>query len=93
MLPLNATAPRAVAELIKRTPLTPGKIEFVWRAAVGPAIARVTHVTLDTHGVLVVRTPDRHWAGEIRRSAVFITTRINALLGETVIKDIRTHHA
>jgi predicted nucleic acid-binding Zn ribbon protein len=93
MLPINAAARAALAGLIKDTPLSPGKIEFVWRAAVGAPIARVTRVRLDADGALHVESQDKRWAVEIRRSAPLISARLNALLGAGVIKDIKVHHA
>lgn len=93
MLPLNATAQRAIARLVKDTPLSSGKVQFVWRVAVGAAIARVTRVQLDGDGVLVVQSDDRRWAQEIRRSAPLILARLNSLLGEGAIKQIKAHHA
>lgn len=93
MQPLNATVPRALAQLLKDTPLSPGKVEFAWRAAVGPALARATRVRLAAGGVLDVETPDRQWAIEVRRSSGLIGARLNALLGNGVITRIRTHHA
>lgn len=93
MLPINATARRAVAALIKQAPLSPGKVEFAWRASVGPAIARVTRVRLESDGVLVVSTDDRRWADEVRRSAVLIGARLDALLGEGIVRHIKAHHA
>ena len=93
MLPLNATAPRVIADLIKSTPLSAGKIEFVWRASVGPALSRVTRVRLGSDGVLYVQADDRRWISEIRRSTTIIAARLNTLLGEEVVKQIKAQHA
>jgi predicted nucleic acid-binding Zn ribbon protein len=93
MIPLNATAHRVVAELLRAAPLTPGKVEFAWRAAVGPALARVTRVRLDESGALDVDVLDVRWAPEIRRSSPLIVSRLGILLGADTVKQIRTHHA
>lgn len=93
MLPLNATAHRVVSEIVKNAPLSPGKVEFAWRAAVGPAVARATRVRLGADGVLDVQAAGEAWAVEVRRSANLIGARLAALLGDGVITRIRAHHA
>ena len=37
--PLNSAIPGALAELLRDAPLSPGKVSFAWRAAVGPALS------------------------------------------------------
>ena len=93
MQSINATTHGALAKLLRNTPLTAGKMEFAWKASVGPAIARATHVRLDRDGVLIVQTRDPRWAIEVRRSAPLIVARLNSLLGDGVVKQIRAHHA
>jgi predicted nucleic acid-binding Zn ribbon protein len=93
MQSINATTHGALAKLLRNTPLTPGKTEFAWRAAVGPAMARATHVRLDGDGVLRVETRDPRWAIEVRRSSSLIVARLNSLLGDGVVKQIKAHHA
>jgi len=79
--------PEALADVLRRAPLTPEKVAFSWRTAVGPAVDKVTAVELD-NGVLYVRARDAAWQREIERSAALIRSRLDALLGERVVRRI-----
>ena len=83
----NDCVPTVVAKLLQRQPLTHAKVAFAWRAAVGPAVARTTDVSL-RHGTIEVRASDPHWRREIARSADLIADRLAALLGRNVVKRI-----
>jgi predicted nucleic acid-binding Zn ribbon protein len=87
MLPLTAAIPRALAELLRGTPLSPGKVEFAWKASVGPALQRVTAVRLE-QGILLVDSQSAQWANEVRRSSKIILRRMQTLLGDEAIKEI-----
>jgi hypothetical protein len=76
--------PGALAEVLRRAPLTPEKVAFSWRTAVGPAVDRVTTVELHD-GVLYVRARDAAWRREIERSAALIRVRLDGLLGDRVV--------
>jgi hypothetical protein len=80
--------PDALATVLRRAPLTPEKIAFSWRTAVGPAVDKVTSVALH-NGVLHVRTRDATWQREIERSAALIRSRLESLLGEDVVRYIK----
>lgn len=80
MKPLSHAAPAALAELLRSTPMSPGKIEFAWNTVVGSAIARATAIRLEGD-VLLVDTASGQWAREIARSAPLIVTRMQAFLG------------
>ena len=85
MLPLTSALPGALAALLRDTPLSPGKVSFAWRAAVGPALERETSVRL-IDGTLVVDAASRLWAREVTRSSPIILRRLQSLLGsETVV--------
>ena len=87
MQPIAHAIPRALAELLRGSPLSPGKVEFAWKAAVGPGMERVTSVRLEGHVLLVeARTPA--WTAEVRRSSRIILQRMQTLLGEDVIQEI-----
>jgi hypothetical protein len=79
--------PDALAAVLRRAPLTPEKVAFSWRAAVGPAVDKVTSVELH-NGVLHVRTKDATWQREVERSAALIRSRLDSLLGERVVRYI-----
>ena len=79
--------PGALVELLRGTPLSPGKVGFAWRTAVGPAVERVTSVQLAGR-VLVVETSGPQWAREVTRSADVILTRLQTLLGRETVTSI-----
>jgi hypothetical protein len=80
--------PAVLAEVIRKAPLCPEKVDFAWRSAVGAAVARVTTVRLDANGVLHVRAADAPWAREVKRSSRLIASRLAALLGADTVKKI-----
>jgi predicted nucleic acid-binding Zn ribbon protein len=85
--PLNSALPGALAELLRGTPLSPGKVSFAWRAAVGPALERETSVRLEG-GTLIVDAASRQWAREVRRSSSIILARLQKLLGADAVSEI-----
>ncbi len=87
MRPLNSALPGALAELLKDAPLSPGKVAFAWRAAVGPALERETSVRLD-NGTLIVDAASAQWAREVRRSSSIILNRLQNLLGAHAVTSI-----
>jgi len=64
MLPLSSGLPGALVELLRGSPTSDGKVTFAWKAAVGPAIDRVTNVKLE-RGVLLVEAVNAQWAREV----------------------------
>jgi predicted nucleic acid-binding Zn ribbon protein len=64
-----------------------GKVELAWKAAVGPAVDRVTRVKLEGQ-VLIVDAQTPHWVQEVRRSSSLILRRLQGLLGEDVVREI-----
>ena len=68
--------PDALAAVLRRAPLTPEKVAFSWRTAVGPAVDKVTSVQLH-NGVLHVRAKDATWQHEVERSAALIRSRLD----------------
>ena len=79
--------PEALAIVLRKAPLTPEKVAFAWRTAVGPAVDRVTTVELKGH-LLRVRAKDAAWQREIERSAYLIRTRLAALLGADLVRGL-----
>jgi hypothetical protein len=77
---LQQTLPGALAELLRDTPLSPGKVGFAWRAAVGPAVGKATTVRLEG-GQLLVDAASLTWAREVERSTPAILVRLRTLLG------------
>ena len=88
MVPAHKVIPAVLAELLRKAPMCAEKVEFAWRAAVGPAVARVTTVSLDDDGVLHVKVDQAHWLTEVRRSSKLILARLESMLGPGVVKKI-----
>jgi len=84
---LSHSLPRVLSELLRNSPTSPGKIDFAWKAAVGPATGRSTHVRLEGT-TLLVEGVSRQWTREVARSSRLILHRLQRLLGDDVIKDI-----
>ena len=87
MRPIIHAVPGALVELLGSAPLSPGKVGLAWRAAVGPAVERVTSVKLDGR-VLVVEASGPQWAREVTRFADVILTRLQTLLGKETVMSI-----
>jgi predicted nucleic acid-binding Zn ribbon protein len=88
VVPAHKAIPAVLAEVLKKAPLCPEKVEFAWRAAVGPAMARVTRVSLDHAGVLHVTSSEPHWATEVKRSSKLILARLETMLGADVVRKL-----
>lgn len=87
MRPLTSALPGALTELLRGAPLSPGKVSFAWRAAVGPAVERETSVRLE-RGTLIVDAASKQWALEVRRSSSIILTRLQKFLGADAVSAI-----
>ena len=85
--PLAQAIPRAVATLLRETPMSPGKLAFTWKTAVGPAMDRGTFVRLEGK-TLLVDAKTAAWAKEVSRSAPIILKRLQTLLGNEVISEL-----
>src|SRR5262249_15919967 len=86
--PLTQALPGALATLLREVPNSPGKVDFAWKAAVGPAVERVTAVRLEDR-VLLVQVPDANWDREITRSKPIILRRLQMLLGDDAVTSLR----
>ncbi len=89
MEPLHHAIPDVLATVLRNAPLSAGKVAFAWRAAVGPAMARASAVSLSSDGVVEVTCSDDHWRREIRRSLPIIKQRLAALLGPDIVKQVK----
>jgi predicted nucleic acid-binding Zn ribbon protein len=92
MKPLAHALPGALMELLRGTPLSDGKVTFAWKAAVGPAIERVTAVKLERK-VLLVETASAQWSREVMRSSPVILKRLQSLLGADTVERIEVRRA
>ena len=87
MQALTHAIPGALVELLRGSPTSDGKVTFAWKAAVGPAIDRVTHVKLERR-VLLVETLNAQWSKEVMRASPVILKRLQSLLGAETIERI-----
>ena len=87
VIPVHKVMPGALAVILRNAPLTPEKIAFAWRTAVGPSVDRVTTIELKGR-VLHVRAKDAAWQREVERSAGLIRARLGVLLGDDVVRGL-----
>jgi hypothetical protein len=92
MRALSHVVPSALVHLLQRAPLSPGKVQFAWSAAVGKALERVTQVRLEGN-VLVVEATSAQWGREITRASPIILQRLQTYLGGSTVAgiEVRTH--
>jgi hypothetical protein len=84
VIPAHAILPGVLTQLIRKAPLTADKVEFAWRTAVGPVVARATTVVLEGR-TLRVQTDNPAWLREVQRSASLIRNRLDGMLGAGVV--------
>jgi hypothetical protein len=89
MQPIHDFASGVLAQLIRRQPPSAARTQFAWQLAVGPALARVTTVALDS-GVLQVSAADPRWLKEIDRARGGILPKLHHLLGPGTVTRIKT---
>jgi hypothetical protein len=77
--------PDALAAVLRNAPLSPEKIAFAWRTAVGPTVDRATSIEL-VGSTLRVHAKDAQWRREIEHSTGLIRARLDALLGPGVVR-------
>lgn len=88
MKPIGQILPRVVTDLVRASPLSPGKVDFAWRAAVGTSMSRVSSVRLEKD-VLLVEAQTPHWAAAIMRASPIILERLRGTLGPETVRVIR----
>jgi len=89
MLPIQRFSSEVLADVVRRQPASPARTSFAWQLAVGPALARVTTVSL-TETILRVRAADARWLGEIERARATILPKVQALLGKDNVTKMTT---
>jgi len=88
MEPVQHLIASGIARIVRRAPLSLEKVMFAWRVAVGPALARLTRVTLRQDAVLDVVVTDGRWVKELERSSPTILERLRDLLGQDEVRRI-----
>ena len=87
LIPVQHVIPGALASVLRLAPLTPEKVAFAWRTAVGAAVDRASSVEL-RDSTLVVVVKNEQWRHEVARSSALIRSRVNFVLGEGVVTRI-----
>ncbi|MCX6539144.1 MAG: DUF721 domain-containing protein [Acidobacteria bacterium] len=88
MEPVQHLVSSAIARIVRPAPLTIEKVMFAWRVSVGPALARLTRVTLSQNGVMDVVVEDGRWVKELERLSPTILERLRDLLGQDEVRRI-----
>ena len=86
MRALQHALPGVLIDIVRRQPTSPAKVDFAWRTAVGPAMARAARVTLDEAGTLTIEPADAYWRHEIEQSLSLVRSRLETLLGDAVVR-------
>jgi len=87
MEPVGPLVDSVIPRLLAQSPMTPEKVNFAWRLAVGAAIDRVTRARLA--GVTLIVEGDPHWLREVDRSSDLILSRLQRLLGADAVRGIK----
>ena len=87
MIPVQQFLPEALATVLRKAPLTPEKVAFAWRTAVGAAVDKASVAVL-RGDVLHVRVENASWQRELERSAAVVRARLETLLGAGVVRYI-----
>jgi hypothetical protein len=90
VVPAQSAIPNVLAEVLRKAPLTPEKVSFAWRHAVGPAIDRVSAARLGDAGVLYITVTEPHWGPAVHKSSRLILERLAILLGPGVVTRLET---
>ncbi len=85
VVPVQTVLPSVLADVLRKAPLTPEKVSFAWRQAVGQSVDRVTSVEL-REDMLVVRVRDAAWKREVERAIPIVRPRLDAILGPKVVR-------
>jgi predicted nucleic acid-binding Zn ribbon protein len=92
---VSRRAPRAIADALSSltADLAPatllGRVQEVWAAAAGEAIAAAARPVAEHDGVLTIACEAAVWAAELELMAEEIIPRINARLGSDAILELR----
>lgn len=71
-------------------PSTPlARVQEVWRAAAGEAVAQAAQPTAERGGVLTVVCSAAVWAQELTLMAGELVERLNSALGEELVHELR----
>ena len=92
---MSRRAPRPLALAVTRlsdslAPATPlARVQSAWEQAAGAAVAAAARPTSEREGVLTVLCEASVWAQELELMSEVLIERLNELLGEGAIRELR----
>jgi len=96
---VSRPAPRPLAAALDELALrltpasTLARVQELWQAAVGPAIAAAARPSVEHDGVLTVLCDGSVWAQELDLMADELIARLNRLLGVSALRELRCRSA
>jgi predicted nucleic acid-binding Zn ribbon protein len=85
--PLSTALQSLTATLAPATTLA--RVQGIWEATTGPAIASAARPTAERNGILTVTCEAAVWAQELDLMAAELIPRLNVALGEEEIRELR----
>ena len=89
--PLSTALGELTATLAPATTLA--RVQGVWDAVAGPAVAAAARPSAERDGVLTVRCESAVWAQELHLMAAQLITRLNLALDAELIRELRCRTA
>ncbi len=89
--PLGAALDELAARLTPASTLA--RVQELWQAAVGPAIAAAASPSAEHEGVLTVVCDGSVWAQELDLMASDLIARLTELLGTSALRELRCRSA
>jgi hypothetical protein len=95
MIRLGTGLPAVLSDILRSQPVTPAKVDFAWRRAAGPALARIATLALGVDGTLHVEVETKQWKRELDRAAPLLLARLEPILGPQTVRrlDVRARTA
>jgi len=87
MQSVRDTASDVLRDLLARQPTSAAKVQFAWRMAAGPAMARAARAAW-VDGTLRLAPVDPAWRRELQRARPVLLDRLRHWLGADVIQAI-----
>jgi predicted nucleic acid-binding Zn ribbon protein len=85
--PFSVALAGLTSTIAPSTPLA--RVQEVWRAAAGEAVAQAAQPTAERGGVLTVVCSAAVWAQELTLMAGELVERLNSALGEELVHELR----
>jgi predicted nucleic acid-binding Zn ribbon protein len=85
--PLSFAVDGLTATIAPATPLA--RVQGVWERTAGGAVAQAATPTAERSGILTVTCTAAVWAQELSLMASELIARLNAALGDEVIRELR----